>query len=141
MKYLKKFEELSVKYATGGRIQQAHLPWDEPEIIDVNNIPTEINGELVIYRGASERELSTIINGGKSGAFWRGEPIQYINYGEYLLITIVPKDYSKNISKGNYEENGVYNDSFNIVGYTVSRNDTIIIIDKKTSEIIFENIL
>lgn len=140
MKYLKKFEELDIKYATGEYIKQNIVPWDVSEIIDVINIPTEINGESVIYRGAKEKEVIDIINGGKSGAFWRGEPKEYRNYGEYLLITTTPNECCKNLSKGSFEEDGVYNDSFNIVGYQVSRNDKLIIIDKKTSEIIFKNI-
>ena len=139
MKHLKTFEELSIKYDTGKRIQQTYLPWDEPEIIDVTNIPTDIKGDSVMYRGVGEKEVDVILNGGKSGTFWRGEPKEYRNYGEYLLITPIPKECCKITSKGNIEENGVYNDSFNIVDYTVSRSDTLIIIDKNTSKVIFKH--
>ena len=136
MKYLRRYEDIEIPYATGNYVKQNIVPWDVSEILIVKNIPDNINGNPVIYRGISSEELTNIINGGKSGQFWRGEPMQYRNYGEYLLVTEIPDNFSKNPSKGDKEEY----DSFNIVGYSVTRENPIIIIDKRNSEIIFNNI-
>jgi hypothetical protein len=61
--------------------------WDGGKI-NVTDIPTLVNGYKAVYRNASESEINDILNNnGRSGTFWADSPIEYRNFGEYLIIT------------------------------------------------------
>lgn len=102
------------------------------------NLPTDINGEPVVYRSTNKMEVDAIINGESSGDFWRGEPQQYRNIGDVIMITTEPnpREVSKVPSRGNKEEW----DSYNYVGHTVTKDSPLIIIDKLTGDTIFNNL-
>ncbi len=130
---------LGGEFEKGGalEVEYTHDDGNGYKYLTVKNIPTQINGLPVCYRGTDQKELDTILQGGNSGGFWRGEPNEYRNYGQYLLVAPIPnpREVSGNESKGAKEEW----DSKNYVGYTVTRKSPLIIIDKLTSEVIFDN--
>lgn len=122
-------EDVEVNYTNGDGVEYIYTSF---------KVPTNINGKKAIYRNAKREESDNIINGGTSGEFWRGEPKEYRNFGDVIIVTTEPdsKEVSKVESRGNREEN----DSYNYVGYTVNIDSTLIIIDKITDKVIFTNV-
>ena len=91
-----------------------------------------------VFRNTTKEEVDNVLSGKeKTGDFWRSEPNEYKNYGDYVIIKKAPnlKEYSRNYSKGNKIEN----DGFNYVGEKVGKEDIDFIYNKKTGEIIYNN--
>ena len=87
----------------------------------------EDNNVDYVFRNSSKEEVDNLLSGeGKTGDFWRSEPNEYSNYGDYIIVKKTPdlKEYGREYSKGNKIEN----DGFNYVGEkvdTLGRTDGI----------------
>ena len=97
----------------------------------------ELNHVNYVFRNAHKEEVDAILAGGISGDFWRSEPNEYKNYGDFLLVkkTPNPREYSSAYSRANKVEN----DGFNYVGEKAAKKDIALIINKKTGETIWNN--
>lgn len=70
-----------------GSLSSFYYDWDGGRT-NVTDIPTLVNGYKAVYRSASESEIDSILNNnGRSGTFWADSPIEFRNWGEYLIIT------------------------------------------------------
>ena len=98
----------------------------------------EDNNVDYVFRNSSKEEVDNLLSGeGKTGDFWRSEPNEYSNYGDYIIVKKTPdlKEYGREYSKGNKIEN----DGFNYVGEKVSKENVDFIYNKKTGEIVYNN--
>jgi hypothetical protein len=91
-----------------------------------------------VFRNTTKEEVDNVLSGQeRTGEFWRSEPNEYKNYGDFVIVKKVPnlKEYSRIYSKGSKIEN----DGFNYVGEKASKEDIDFIYNKKTGEIIYNN--
>ena len=91
-----------------------------------------------VFRNTTKEEVDNVLSSKeKTGDFWRSEPNEYKNYGDFVIVKKVPnlKEYGRSYSKAN----NIENDGFNYIGEKATKEDIDFIYNKKTGEIIYNN--
>ena len=99
----------------------------------LKKLPKEINSEPVVFRYCDKKEINEILDGGNSGNFWTTEPSEYVEFGTHLIIAPINLIIELSSSQKNHDG------SIQFVGGKINKTMPIVIIDKQTSKILYDN--